>query len=58
MIRKGSLVRFTGSNRAIWPGKLLSVHDVKDKSAVVWVERDGKWTKKTVKTIELEEVVE
>ena len=59
MIRKGSLVRFTGNSRVIKPGKLLSVHDAKGDRLVVWiVGTTGKWIKKTIDAADAEEVVE
>ena len=59
MIRKGSLVSFTGSSRVIPAGKKLMVHDVKDRDVIVWVlGTTGKWMKRTVRIEDVEEVVE
>lgn len=59
MIRKGSLVRYTGHSKTIPDGKLLSVHDAKDGTVTVWLlTPTKKWSKKTIKATDVEEVVE
>jgi len=56
-MKKGSLVRFIGKSKTVSTGKLLTVHDVKDGKAVVWVlALTGKWIKKTLDVSDLEDV--
>lgn len=56
-MKKGSLVRFIGKSKTVSTGKLLTVHDVKDDKAVVWVlSLTGKWVKKTIDVSDLEDV--
>lgn len=58
MIRGGSLVKFVGK-KTFPEGKMLMVHEVKEDSAIVWIDKgNGKWGKKTVPLKDLEEVVE
>ena len=58
MIGVGSLVRFIGTDKRLWKGKLLSVHERNGDSLTVWHERkpNGKWTTITVSAKDVEEV--
>ena len=58
MIQVGSLVRFQGTDKRFWTGKLRSVHERKDDKVIVWNERksNGKWTTAELNAKDLEEV--
>ena len=59
MVKKGSLVKFTGKGKAFPPGKHLFVHDAKPDKVVVWDQNaKGMWVKKNLKPGDVEEVVE
>ena len=58
MIGVGSLVRFNGTDKRFWNGKLLSVHERKGDKIVVWNEQkpNGKWTTAVLDIKDVEEV--
>lgn len=59
MIRVGSLVRYTGNDKRLWYGKMLSVHEVKGDKLVVWYSRsryENRWCTITINTADVEEV--
>ena len=58
MVRKGSLVRYTGTNPGLRPGGLYGVHDVTDGKAWLWTRSPDGFSKKRVPVSELEIVVE
>ena len=59
MISKGSLVRYTGKDKRLWEGKLLSVHERVGDKVVVWHDRkpNGKFSKITLNVKDLEEII-
>ena len=59
MVRKGSLIEYTGNNSALIFGKLYSVHEVKDGAVWLWVPSgNGNWMKKRVPVHEIKVIVE
>ena len=59
MIGKGSLVRYTGNDKRLWQGKLMSVHERTGDKLIVYHERkpNGKFSKITLPVKDFEEVV-
>jgi hypothetical protein len=58
MIKCGSIVRWRGNDKVFPAGKLLSVHEAKDGRLVVWLRKDGRWSKKAIWMRDVEEVLE
>ena len=58
MIEVGSLVRFKGTDKRFYEGKLLSVHERKGDKIIVWKDRkpNGKWTTAELDVKDVEEV--
>ena len=58
MIDTGSLVRFKGTDKRFWTGKMLFVHERKGDKIIVWNERkpNGKWTSAELNVKDVEEV--
>ena len=58
MIDVGSLVRFKGTDKRFYEGKLLSVHERNGDKIIVWKEQktNGKWTTAELNIKDVEEV--
>ena len=58
MIGVGSLVRFNGTDKRFWKGKLLFVHARDGETITVWKDQkpNGKWTTAELNVKDVEEV--
>ena len=57
MIGVGSLVRFKGTDKRFWDGKLLTVHERNGDKIIVWNgQKNGKWKTAELNVKDVEEV--